>query len=762
MSTSYFAACPKGLENLLFKELESLGASELRETVAGVYFGGERIDVYRACLWSRLANKILLPLMTANISDEASLYTSIRDIEWEQHLAVDGTFKVDFLGTDDNIRNTQFGAVRVKDAIVDRFQEREGERPSVNKQNPDLIINVRLSQSQGKSKINVSLDLSGQSLHRRGYRQKQGEAPLKENLACAILIRSGWPSLIAVGLEKEPCTHLIDPMCGSATLLIEGLMIAADIAPGLMRRQYHWGFDRWLQFDEDLWSELLSEAQQRKQVGLDKLRQVGFECRGYDQDWKVLRAAEENIERAGFEEWIRVSCKSIDEFTKPTHKVMEMGLVICNPPYGERLGEEKQLEPVYRTLGETLRNEFLGWKVGVITSNWKLAQKIGLRARKKYKFWNGTLAAELLTFDVQSDAFYKERPKTESSQLTKENTKSALDFDDLSEGAKMVCNRIRKNQKQLKKWLKKESIECYRVYDADIPEYAVAVDVYGESVHVQEYAAPNTIDEHKAIQRFQDCLDAVNVALSVDNTRLFTKQRRQNKGKRQYEKLEQEHEHRAALRVSEGPATFLVNLWSYLDTGLFLDHRSVRKHFANLASGKRVLNLFCYTATATVQAALGSRGTSDLSSGQGGAASSVSVDMSRTYIDWAKQNFEANNINLKRHELVQQDCLTWLASCREGFDVIFLDPPSFSNSKRMESVLDIQRDHVDLIARCMDLLNPNGTLLFSNNLRSFRLDPSVEKKYQVKDITLQTLDPDFQQYAKKKNKIHQCWTIQAT
>jgi len=753
MTPSYFAACPKGLENLLFKELESLGASELRETVAGVYFGGERIDVYRACLWSRLANKILLPLTTANINDEASLYTSIRDIEWEQHLAVDGTFKVDFLGTDDNIRNTQFGAVRVKDAIVDRFQEREGERPSVSKQNPDLIINVRLSQSQGRSKINVSLDLSGQSLHRRGYRQKQGEAPLKENLACAILIRSGWPTLIANSLKQEPLAYLIDPMCGSATLLIEGLMMAADIAPGLMRRQYHWGFDRWLQFDEKLWSRLLAEANQRKQVGLDKLSEMGFECRGYDQDWKVLRAAEENIERAGFEEWIRVTCKSIEEFTKPTHKLMETGLVICNPPYGERLGEEKQLEPVYRVLGETLRNEFLGWTVGVITSNWKLAQKIGLRARKKYKFWNGTLPAELLTFNVHPDAFYKERAETAASHTTKDASKQVLDFDDLSEGAKMVCNRIRKNQKQLKKWLNKESIECFRVYDADIPEYAVAVDVYGESVHVQEYAAPNTVDEHKAIQRFQDCLDAVNVALSVDNTQLFTKQRRQNKGKQQYEKLEQEHEYRAALRVSEGPATFLVNLWSYLDTGLFLDHRPVRKLLANLAADKRLLNLFCYTATATVQAALGTQATA-------GAASSVSVDMSRTYIDWAKQNFEANNINSKRHQLVQQDCLAWLADCREGFDVIFLDPPSFSNSKRMESVLDIQRDHVDLITRCMDLLNPNGTLVFSNNLRSFKLDPVIEKQYQVRDITLQTLDPDFQQYAKKKNKIHQCWTIQ--
>lgn len=751
MTTQYFAACPKGLENLLFQELTELGLSEVRETVAGVYFSGERIDLYRTCLWSRLANKILLPLATANIPDDKALYAAVRDIEWEQHLAVDGSFKVDFLGTDTTIRNTQFGAVRVKDAIVDRFQEREGERPSVSKQNPDLIINARLSQSQGKSKLHISLDLSGQSLHRRGYRQKQGEAPLKENLACAVLLRANWPSIAEQG------GYLIDPMCGSGTLLIEGLMMAADIAPGLMRRQYHWGFDRWLQFDEAVWSDLLKEAEARKQLGLAKLSEAGFECRGYDQDWKVLRAAEDNIERAGFEEWVRVTCKSIDEFTKPSHKPMEQGLVICNPPYGERLGEEKQLEPVYQRLGEVLRDEFIGWQAGVITSNWKLAQKIGLRAQKKYKFWNGTLAAELLRFDIQPDYFYKEVSDKEvrenkNSIANKEagsEGKSQLAFEELSDGAKMVCNRIRKNQKQLRKWLKQESIECYRVYDADIPEYAVAVDIYGEAVHVQEYAAPSSINEDKAKQRFQDCLDAVNVALEVDNSRLFTKQRRQNKGRQQYEKLQQEHEHRAALRVNEGPATLLVNLWSYLDTGLFLDHRPVRKLIRDMVAGKQFLNLFCYTATATVQAALGGK--------SGGAASSVSVDMSRTYIDWAKQNFAANNISSKRHELVQQDCLTWLEQCRQGFDVILLDPPSFSNSKRMDNVLDIQRDHVSLIQRCMELLNPNGTLIFSNNLRSFKLDPSIEQSYQTQNITRQTLDPDFQ----RNQKIHQCWTLQA-
>ncbi|MGH1486133.1 MAG: bifunctional 23S rRNA (guanine(2069)-N(7))-methyltransferase RlmK/23S rRNA (guanine(2445)-N(2))-methyltransferase RlmL [Cellvibrionaceae bacterium] len=735
MSHQYFAACPKGLETLLLNELKALGAESVRETVAGVYFSGERIDLYRACLWSRLANKILLPLETIDAKNEQALYTSIHNIPWEEHLAVDGTFKVDFLGTDKVIRNSQFGAVRVKDAIVDRFQAREGARPSVDKQNPDIIINARLS----KGKVHVSLDLSGQSLHRRGYRYKQGEAPLKENLACAILLRANWLTIAEKG------GYLIDPMCGSATLLIEGFLMAADIAPGLLRKDYDWGFTRWLQFDEALWDSLLTEAKARKQAGLQACRERHFECRGYDRDWRVLRAAEENIERAGFEEWIRVACKPIEEFTKPTHKVMDSGLLISNPPYGERLGEEKTLEPVYQRLGYCLREEFVGWQAAVITSNAKLAQYIGLRAQKKYKFWNGTIAAELLVFQVEPDFFYKAL-KPLSTELSPWG-KPQLTFHNLSEGAQMVSNRLRKNQKQLRKWLNKESIECYRLYDADLPEYAAAVDVYGDAVHVQEYAAPKSIDESKAKKRFNELLDAVTVTLELDGDDLFVKQRRQNKGKQQYEKQfesSNDTDARSPLVVKEGQAQFYVDLWSYLDTGLFLDHRPVRQLIGAMASGKQFLNLFCYTATATVHAALG------------GAEGSVSVDMSRTYLDWAKNNFTKNNINPRRHELVQQDCIAWLNNCRQGFDLILLDPPSFSNSKRMDDILDIQRDHGNLIRRCMDVLNPGGTVIFSNNLRSFKLDDELTEQFAFDDITQKTFDPDFQ----RNRKMHHCWLIQ--
>lgn len=740
MLAEYFAACPKGLENLLFTELTSLGASSVRETVAGVYFSGERIDLYRACLWSRLANKILLPLFTADVKDEQALYTSIHNIPWEEHLDVDSTFKVDFLGTNKVIRNSQFGAVRVKDAIVDRFQKQQGDRPSVSKEQPDIIINARLS----KGKVHVSLDLSGESLHRRGYRQKQGGAPLKENLACAILLRANWPAIAEKG------SYLIDPMCGSATLLIEGLMMAADIAPGLLRRDSAWGFTRWQQFDSEVWCELLEDAKARKFRGLESLREKAFEARGYDRDWRVLQAANANIERAGFEQWIRVLSKPIEEFTKPNHKPMPTGLLVSNPPYGERLGEEKELKPIYYQLGQVLREEFIGWHVAVITSNAQLAQRIAIRAQKKYKFWNGTIPAELFIFDVKETHFYRD-----AEVLSPWRTSVRPQFEELSEGARMVCNRLRKKQKQLRKWLDREAIECYRIYDADIPEYAAAIDVYGDAVHIQEYAAPSSIDERKAKQRFQEVLDGVTVAFDIENEQLYVKQRRQNKGKQQYEKQsnkpsyqtrrekEEQIKEKPFLQVNEGRAQLLVDLWSYLDTGLFLDHRPLRKRIGNLCAGKDFLNLFCYTATATIHAALG------------GANSSISVDMSRTYLDWARQNYSQNHINFKCHELVQQDCLAWLNNCRQAFDVIFLDPPSFSNSKRMEGVLDIQRDHTTLIQRCMEILKPGGTLLFSNNLRSFKLDEILLTQFNINNITDETLDPDFQ----RNRKIHHCWSI---
>lgn len=744
----YFSTCPKGIESLLATELSALGATGIRETVAGVYFSGSLETAYRACLWSRLANKILLPLATFPVTNQDELYNGVRSLPWQEHLSPSGTLLVDFVGTNDAIRNTQFGAVKVKDAIVDCLRDFSGSRPSVAKRDPDLRVNARLS----RDKVAISIDLSGDSLHRRGYRVKQGSAPMKENLAAGVLYRAGWPAIAAEG------GALLDPMCGSGTLLIEAALMAADIAPGLGRASF--GFERWLNHRNDLWLGLREEAITRRQQGLNKPLP---EIRGYDADVKVIRAAEENIVSADLDHWLRVTRKELAEFKRPTHAPMETGLVICNPPYGERLGEIESLKLLYAHLGERLRNEFQNWKAAIFTGNPELGKQMGLRAGKKYKLFNGTIASELLLFNIDQQAFVQSRVEQDARFSNDERAREAAEEKAkksarqeqaaaLSSGAQMLVNRLQKNLKQLDKWARKNNINCYRLYDADMPEYAAAIDIYRgvpeggrheqTYVHVQEYAAPKSVDEERAAHRFAEIEVAVPYALDVPAAHVSYKQRRRNKGRSQYEKLS-ERPTGDLITVIEGQSRLLINLWQYLDSGLFLDHRPVRDRIAQLAHGKRFLNLFCYTATASVRAAMG------------GARFTVSVDMSNTYLNWARKNFALNGLSESRNRLEQADCLQWLEDNTQQFDLILLDPPSFSNSKRMEDVLDIQADHVRLIHGAMRCLAPDGQLIFSNNLRSFVLDEAGLSAYTLNDITRETIDQDFQ----RNPKIHQCWII---
>ncbi len=744
----FFATCPKSLEGLLFSELSQLGATDLRETVAGVYFSGSIETAYRVCLWSRLANKILLPLVSFDVKSQEDLYDGVRGIRWEEHLKPNGTLLVDFVGTSDAIRNTQFGAVKVKDAIVDCLRDTTGERPSVAKQDPDLRINARLS----RDKVVVSLDLSGDSLHRRGYRLKQGSAPMKENLAAGILIRSGWPEIAATG------GALLDPMCGSGTILIEAALIAADIAPGLGRVSF--GFERWLKHEGHLWQSLRDEAHERRRKGLEKKLP---EIRGYDADIRVIRAAEENIVTAELDHWLHVSRKELAEFKKPTHTELKNGLVLSNPPYGERLGEVESLKMLYAHLGERLRNEFQGWRAGVFTGNPELGKQMGLRADKKYKLFNGTIPSELIMFTISAEAFVQSRveqddrfSRDDEKRIAAEERVRETNRQEqaaaLSNGAQMLVNRLQKNLKQLKKWARKNDVNCYRLYDADMPEYSAAIDVYCGQIqpgkpeqwyaNVQEYAAPKSVDEDRAAQRFAEIELAVPFALDIPAERISYKQRRRNKGTQQYEKLT-ELPTGDVFSVQEGAAKLHINMWQYLDTGLFLDHRPVRKMIANMAKDKRFLNLFCYTATASVHAAMG------------GARFTLSVDMSNTYLNWARKNYALNGLSESKNRLEQADCLKWLEENDQQFDLILLDPPSFSNSKRMEDVLDVQHDHVSMIHHAMRALSEGGTLIFSNNLRSFKLDSEALSAYTVTDISTKTIDEDY----KRNPKIHQCWTI---
>jgi len=728
-SLRFFATAPLGMELLLADELRVLGAVEVAETRAGVAFGGSLETAYKACLWSRLANRILLPLDRFPAASPEALYEGIRRIEWSAHLDSHATFAVDFASSRSKISHTLFGAQKVKDGIVDYFREHFGIRPSVRLDRPDLRVNVYLDRDAAT----VSIDLSGESLHKRAYRQEGGRAPLKENLAAAVLLRAGWPRIAESG------GHFIDPMCGSGTLPIEAALMAGDFAPGLLRP--HFGLFGWKKHDRVLWQSLVKEAERRCETGLRKLPPIV----GYDVDRQAVRIALENIEHVGLRGYVHVERKAAAD-ARPRHV---FGLVAVNPPYGERLGEEKTLVPLYTQLGETLKNHFAGWKATLLTGNPELAFKLGMRATRYYTLYNGALECRLFNFDIEPERFFSPRepePLTEAQRKTREIVRKAKAVDTADGGAEMFANRLRKNLKSLGRWARQNGIHCYRLYDADLPEYAVAVDVYqGERtwVHVQEYEAPSSVDPVKAETRLVHAVAVIPRVLEISPEQLFLKIRRKQKGAAQYEKQAEAGRFHV---VEEGGWKFWVNFEDYLDTGLFLDHRITRRMIEDRAADKRFLNLFAYTGTASVYAA------------KGGAASTTSVDMSRTYLDWAARNLELNGIRGGRHELVQADCLEWLDQAlrdRRRFDLIFLDPPTFSTSKRMRQTLDVQRDHPVLIRLCVDLLAPDGLLVFSTNCRKFKLGAEGLAGLKLEDIGRKTIPKDFE----RNPRIHYCWMI---
>lgn len=717
--SNFFATAPKGMESLLAEELRGLGAASVKETRAGAAFEGDLATAYRACLWSRLANRILLPLAKFNAPTPEALYAGVRTIHWDEHLDVNGSLAIDFATSQSQITHSHYGALKAKDAVVDQFRERYGQRPDVARDRPALRINIYLH----KDEATVSIDLSGESLHRRGYRSEAMAAPMKENLAAAVLLRAGWPAIARAG------GPLLDPLCGSGTLLIEGALMAADSAPGLTRAYF--GFLGWRHHGADLWQSLIDEAQARREQGLKELPAII----GYDAHRGAVHAANENIASAGLTGFVHVERRDLAACTPPT-KTSQPGLLVTNPPYGERLGEVTELQYLYSHLGEQIKSQFAGWRAAVFTGNPELGKRMGLRAKKMYALYNGALPCKLLCFEVSPEWFVTQR----------EPAAAATETAALTPGAEMFANRLRKNLKQLGKWAEREGISCYRLYDADMPEYAVAIDLYQGAqrwVHVQEYQAPKNVDPARAEARLEEALSAIPSVLEISREQIFLKVRRRQKGKAQYEKFA---EQKQFYEVSEGGLRFLVNFSDYLDTGLFLDHRLTRSLVRELARGKHFLNLFAYTGTATVYAAAG------------GAASTTTVDMSRTYLDWARKNLALNGYSDARHHYIQADCLEWLqqaAKEKMRYGLVFLDPPSFSNSARMDGTFDVQRDHVALISAAVLLLAPGGILLFSNNLRSFKLDQTAMPELHCEDISRSTLPEDY----KRNPRIHNCWKV---
>ena len=723
-----FATTPKAMEGILANEIEALGGQNVQQKMAGVAFQGDLAMAYKACLWLRTANRILLLLSSFEVKSQQDLYDGVKKINWFEHLQPDDSLAVSFSAKNNPaINNTHFGALKVKDAIVDQMRAKFNKRPNIDTERPSIRVNVYLHNETAQ----LSLDLSGESLHKRGYRDVSIAAPIKENLAAAILLRVGWPKIAAEG------GSLLDPMCGSGTMLLEGAMIAADYAPGLQRDYF--GFLGWKKHDSELWDSLLAEAVQRREAGLSKLPVIV----GFDQDRRTVATALQHVENAGLAGKIHIERRDIADAAAA--ESWPKGLIACNPPYGERLGDEAETAELYRRFGEVLKQQFVGWQAAMIISNPELGFRLGVRSQKPITLFNGALECKLLRFNLEEKSFFEPKAKSQQERIEQISQRTQSEHPDSQ--AEMFANRLRKNLKKLAKWVKQNRVNCYRIYDADLPEYAVAVDVYqGEKtwVNVQEYESPKSIDPAKANQRLAGAMVEIPKVLEIPKQQVFLKIRRKQKNTDQYEKQGDSGRFHV---VEENGCKFWVNFEDYLDTGLFLDHRPIRLMIQQQAKDKRFLNLFAYTGSASVHAAVG------------GAASSVTVDMSNTYLDWAKRNFDLNHIQ-GNHKLLRANCLQWLAEQaalkqKPQFDLIFLDPPTFSNSKKMDEAFDIQTDHVALLKNAAALLAPNGVLYFSTNFRRFKLDVDALSPLQIEDISAVSIPEDFA----RDSKIHYCWKI---
>ncbi|MFA6820992.1 MAG: bifunctional 23S rRNA (guanine(2069)-N(7))-methyltransferase RlmK/23S rRNA (guanine(2445)-N(2))-methyltransferase RlmL [Sphaerochaetaceae bacterium] len=708
----FYAAAPANTYDLVAQEATAIGANDVTVTGGGVEFNGTLETAYKFCLYSRVASRLLMSLANDNnIHNGDQFYDSSMKIPWEKYLDPTKTFSITVTSyACPWLKNTTFAAMRLKDAVVDRIRGYyDGERPTVELDDCDVTFHVHLERDA----VSWYLDISGKSLHQRGYRKGGSRVTLKENLAAAVLMRSEWYK--NQGL-------LLDPFCGSGTIPIEAALIATDTAPGLLNPQ-RFAFLKLNFHNPTLWEEILEEAYTRHEAGIQK----PIKILAWDIDKGSVDYAKENARKARVSNFIEFDLK---DFTKIEAEEVPEGThyVVSDPPYGKRSDSSKYL---YTIMGEKFNTLFPAWNVSLLCGEQSLLSFVDMKPERTNTFYNGPIEAQLAHYRVFSR---EERQAMMEKAIQKKMERLAQP---LSEGAEMAYNRLKKNLVKLAK-LEKEGVTSYRLYDADMPEYSAAIDFYeGKYIHLQEYAPPKSVDEEAAQKRLQELIDATERATEVELEHIYVKQRQ--KGSEQYEKLDSTEKF---YIMRENGLMFLVNFNDYLDTGIFLDHRPVRKMIKELAEGKRFLNLFSYTGTATAHAAAG------------GALSTVSVDASSTYLEWAEKNMEINGFTTMNHFYYKEDCIKWLRTTLDTFDLIFCDPPTYSNSKMRDS-FDVHRDHQKLIHSAMRHLAQDGTLIFSTNYRRFQMSPVIIKEFDVKDITEETIGLDFE----RNQKIHYCYLI---
>ncbi len=507
-----FAASPLYLEDLLEEEILRYGGRDLVRGAGGHLFSAGLKEIYELILWSRIASRIMILLKEFEWHELADIHQASLSFPWDTIMEGDSSFACSATTVGKAGFSEKSASLRIKDGIADYWRNSTGSRPDVDKDHPDLRIHLHLKNQTGV----LYLDLSGGGLHRRGYRKEAARAGLRENTADAILLRAGWPEIASKG------GALVDPMCGSGTLLVEGAYMAAGLPPGLLR--YEYGFFKWLGHDPDLWETVFDKAEEFRDEKLKHLPPLI----GFDLDRKTLGAARENVINAGLEKYIHLERRDIKDFTVTEKMKNAPGLIVTNPPYGQRLGDKSMLYSLYRTIGDLGKtNDLAGWKMSVISDDETLLRSTGLKASGKNRIMNGPIKCSLYHYDLFGLA-----PEVDRTAIKEEKKIKRIPLPEMTQEAEQFYNRLKKNRKILGKWSRKEGISCYRLYDADLPNFNFAVDLYeGKWVHLQEYAPPKGVDLARAAQRLDSAVTIIAHLMEIPVTSVFIKTAAQAKGR---------------------------------------------------------------------------------------------------------------------------------------------------------------------------------------------------------------------------------------
>ncbi|QDU57184.1 bifunctional 23S rRNA (guanine(2069)-N(7))-methyltransferase RlmK/23S rRNA (guanine(2445)-N(2))-methyltransferase RlmL [Aeoliella mucimassa] len=760
-----------GLEKLVVRELEKLGYAPRVLRPGRVAFSGDESAICRANLWLRTAERVVIAIGSFQADDFGLLFDGTNSLEWERWIPADGAFPVRGRSHKSQLSSVPACQKIVNKAVAERLLQAH-HVAALPETGASYAIEVELFENTAT----LLLDTSGLGLHKRGYRTSVAEGQLRETLAAAMVSLSVWN-------RDRP---MIDPFCGTGTIAIEAALQGRNSAPGIDRE---FAAEAWPAVGADRWHTAREEARDLWGPPLEQ-RIVAT-----DLNPKSLELARHHAERAGVVGDIHFQQRDFYELTSSR----QYGCLICNPPYGIRIGDERESIELHKKIPIVLRR-LPTWSHYLLTARQDFERLIGQTATRRRKLYNGRIECTFYQFlgprPPRRDAEGKviktpsvaptdehspeqqapaeqtpdeqrgdqsshkqtaaqQPPQKQLSDTPKpartKREQPAPVFGGLKEEAQRqaieFANRLSKRARHLRRWPTRRGITCFRLYERDVPDVPLIVDRYEDALVIAEYVRPHerTAAEHA------DWLDLMVTTaaktLEVDPKRVFTKFRQTQSGASQYDKFGSDHQ---IMIAHEGGLEFELNLSDYLDTGLFLDHRQTRSMVRDEAAGKRFLNLFAYTGSFTVYAAAG------------GAVSTTTVDLSPSYIEWAERNLKRNGFGGPQHQFLVADSREWVHALPSEpmFDLAVVDPPTFSNTKRTGADRqeiddwDVQHHYAELLEALAERMSPEGVVYFSNNFRRFKFDENELPSYQTREISKQTVPEDF-----RNQRIHRCWRL---